>query len=302
MSLLRAAFVSLRPHQWTKNLLVFAALVFSKHLFEADAFMRTVLAFGVFCGLSGAVYLVNDVADVERDRLHPAQEASARGQRAARAKGGAPLRGGPRPGCLAPVVRARAALPRLCRWPTSLLNLWYSFRIKNAVILDVIAISLGFVLRAVAGAVAIAVTISEWLLVCTFLLALFLALSKRRHELVSLEANATGHRAILAEYSPYLLDQMISVVTASCLVAYCFYTMAQETVVRYGTDRLSWTIPFVLYGIFRYLYLVHQKEQGGSPTDVLLTDWPLLADVALWALAVVLIVYTASGAPVPRAL
>jgi 4-hydroxybenzoate polyprenyltransferase len=301
MSLLRAAFVSLRPHQWTKNLLVFAALVFSKHLFEADAFMRTVLAFGVFCGLSGAVYLVNDVADVERDRLHPRKRLRpvASGQLAPKA-----------------ALLVAAALAAVCLAASFglglpflasalaylLLNLWYSFWIKNAVILDVIAISLGFVLRAVAGGIAIAVTISQWLLVCTFLLALFLALSKRRHELVSLEANATGHRAILAEYSPYLLDQMISVVTASCLVAYCFYTMAQETVDRYGTDRLSWTVPFVLYGIFRYLYLVHQKEQGGSPTDVLLTDWPLLADVALWAVAVVLIVYTASGAPVPRAL
>jgi 4-hydroxybenzoate polyprenyltransferase len=181
-----------------------------------------------------------------------------------------------------------------------LLNLAYSFRLKNAVILDVLAISLGFVLRAVAGAVAISVRISDWLLVCTFLLALFLALSKRRHELVSLSDGASGHRAILAEYSPYLLDQMISVVTASCLMAYCFYTMAPETVEKYKTDRLSWTIPLVLYGIFRYLYLVHQKEQGGNPTDVLLTDWPLLVDVALWAAAVVAIVYTAPGVPAPR--
>ncbi|HEY5907325.1 MAG TPA: decaprenyl-phosphate phosphoribosyltransferase, partial [Vicinamibacteria bacterium] len=151
----------------------------------------------------------------------------------------------------------------------------------------------------VAGAVAIAVHISDWLLVCTFLLALFLALSKRRHELVSLSDGASGHRAILAEYSPYLLDQMVAVVTASCLMAYCFYTLAPETVEKYRTDRLSWTVPFVLYGIFRYLYLVHQKEQGGSPTDVLLTDWPLLVDVALWAVAIVAIVYTAGGAPVP---
>jgi len=188
----------------------------------------------------------------------------------------------------------------LCSAAYLALNLAYSYRLKDAVILDVIAISLGFVLRAVAGAVAISVRISDWLLVCTFLLALFLALSKRRHELVSLSEGASDHRAILAEYSPYLLDQMIGVVTASCLVAYCFYTMAPETVEKYRTDQLSWTIPFVLYGIFRYLYLVHQKDQGGNPTDVLLTDRPLLLDVALWATAVVVIVYSASGAPVPR--
>ncbi|HEY6546633.1 MAG TPA: UbiA prenyltransferase family protein, partial [Vicinamibacteria bacterium] len=187
----------------------------------------------------------------------------------------------------------------ICAASYLLLNLAYSLRLKNVVILDVIAISLGFVLRAVAGAVAISVHISDWLLVCTFLLALFLALSKRRHELVSLSDGASGHRAILAEYSPYLLDQMVAVVTASCLMAYCFYTLAPETVEKYRTNRLSWTVPFVLYGIFRYLYLVHQKEQGGSPTDVLLTDWPLLVDVALWAVAIVAIVYTAGGAPVP---
>jgi 4-hydroxybenzoate polyprenyltransferase len=301
MTFLRAAFVSLRPHQWTKNLLVFAALAFSKHLFEADALLRTLVAFVVFCGLSGAVYLVNDVADLERDRLHPRKRLRplASGQIGAR-----------------PALATASLLAALCLAASAFLggpflvsaagyltmNLAYSFWLKDAVILDVIAISLGFVLRAVAGAVAISVHISDWLLVCTFLLALFLALSKRRHELVSLSDGASEHRAILAEYSPYLLDQMISVVTASCLMAYCFYTMAPETVEKYQTDRLSWTIPLVLYGIFRYLYLVHQKEQGGSPTDVLLTDWPLLVDVALWAVAVVLIVYTAGGAPVPRAL
>ena len=179
------------------------------------------------------------------------------------------------------------------------LNLAYSFRLKEVVIIDVLCVSLGFVLRAVAGAVSIAVQISDWLLVCTLLLALFLALAKRRHELTSLANAATGHRKILAEYSPYLLDQMISVVTASCLTAYAFYTMAPDTVEKYRTEKLAWTIPFVLYGIFRYLYLVHQKEQGGSPTDILATDRPLLVNVFLWAAAIVLVVYTASGDPMP---
>jgi 4-hydroxybenzoate polyprenyltransferase len=179
------------------------------------------------------------------------------------------------------------------------LNLLYSFSLKEVVILDVLAISMGFVLRAVAGAVAIGVLISDWLLICTILLALFLTLSKRRHELTSLSDTAVSHRPTLQEYSPYLLDQMIAVVTASCVTSYAFYTTAQETRDKFQTDRLAWTLPFVLYGIFRYLYLVHRKEQGGSPTDVLLTDRPLLVAVALWALTVVVILYTAKGLPVP---
>lgn len=279
--------------------MVFAALALSKHLFEREPLWRALLAFAVFCGLSGAVYLVNDLADLERDRLHPrkrlrplASGALDRGTAggAAALIGVASLAGAwSLGGAFAGVALAYA-----------LLNLAYSFWLKNVVIVDVISISLGFVLRAVAGALAIAVPFSDWLLVCTTFLALFLALAKRRHEITSLQDDAAGHRRSLAEYSPYLLDQMISVVTASCLVAYAFYTLAPETVEKYRTDRLAWTIPFVLYGIFRYLYLVHRKEQGGSPTDILLTDRPLLVDVALWVVAIVVIVYTAPGAPMPR--
>jgi 4-hydroxybenzoate polyprenyltransferase len=281
-----------------KNLVVFAALAFSKHLFERGPLLRSVLAFALFCGLSGAVYLLNDVADVERDRLHPVKRGRpiASGDLAVRtammiaiglglaALGGSWLLG---PGFL------------ICAACYLVLNLLYSFWLKEVVIVDALAVSLGFVIRAVAGGVAIGVAVSDWLLICTVLFALFLSLSKRRHELTSLSAAAPGHRAILAEYSPYLLDQMIGVVTASCLMAYAFYTTAEETRQKFQTDRLAWTIPFVLYGIFRYLYLVHQKEKGGSPTDVLLTDRPLLVAVALWAAVVVAIIYTAPGPPVP---
>jgi 4-hydroxybenzoate polyprenyltransferase len=277
---------------------VFAALVFSKHLFERGPLLRSLLAFALFCALSGAVYLLNDVADVERDRLHPVKRRRpvASGELAVRtaalvaaglglaALGGSWL--------LGPAVLISAAC-------YVVLNLLYSLWLKEVVIVDVLAVSLGFVIRAVAGGVAIGVAVSDWLLICTVLFALFLSLSKRRHELTSLSDAAPGHRASLAEYSPYLLDQMIGVVTASCLMAYAFYTTAEETRQKFQTDRLAWTIPFVLYGIFRYLYLVHQKEKGGSPTDVLLTDRPLLVAVALWAAAVVAIVYTAQGPPVP---
>jgi 4-hydroxybenzoate polyprenyltransferase len=288
---------ALRPHQWTKNLLIFAPIGLSKHLFERDAFFRASLAFVLFCGLSGTVYLINDLADIERDRLHPKKRLRPLASGAlsvGAARVAALVLGLSCLGLSALLGRAflAAALAYLA------LNLLYTFWLKRVVILDVIAISLGFVLRAVAGAVAISVQFSDWLLVCTLLLALFLALAKRRHELVSLDG--TDHREILAEYSPYLLDQMISVVTASCLMAYAFYTLAPETVEKYRTDRLAWTIPFVLYGIFRYLYLVHGKEEGGSPTDLLLTDRPLLADVALWAAALVAIVYTAGGVPAAR--
>jgi 4-hydroxybenzoate polyprenyltransferase len=297
---LRAVWTSLRPHQWTKNLAVFAALALSKHLFEPEPLARAVLAFVLFCALSGSVYLLNDVADFERDRLHPLKRLRPI------ARGALPRRAA---ALLAVGLALASAIASLLLGPMFascavfylVLNLLYSFYLKDAVILDVLCISLGFVLRAVAGAVAIGVVISEWLLVCTLLLALFLALAKRRHELVNLGAGAAGHRKALSEYSPYLLDQMISVVTASTLTAYAFYTLAPETVAKYRTDRLAWTIPFVLYGIFRYLYLVHQKEQGGSPTDILITDRPLLVTVALWAAAIVLIVYTASGAPMPLA-
>ena len=179
------------------------------------------------------------------------------------------------------------------------LNLAYSFGLKHVVILDVLSVSLGFVMRALAGAYAIDAPVTEWLLVLALLLALFLSLAKRRHEITSLSGDAASHRAILAEYSPYLIDQMTSVVTASVVTAYTFYTLSPETVQKFGTEKLSWTLPLVLYGIFRYLYLVHQKERGDSPTDMLLTDRPLLVTVALWVVLVVAILYTAQGAAIP---
>ena len=296
----QAFWLSLRPHQWTKNLMVFAATALSKHLFEWGPLEKSVLAFVIFCALSGTVYLLNDVADLERDRLHPRKRLR-------------PIASGalsPRAAALLALVLGLASLGLsallglpfvLCAGLYLALNVLYSFRLKEIVILDVLSVSLGFVLRAVAGGVAIGVLVSDWLLVCTLLLAMFLALAERRHELVSLTTSATGHRKILAEYSPYLLDQMISVVTASCLTAYAFYTMAPDTVQKYRTEKLAWTIPFVLYGIFRYLYLVHQKEKGGSPTDILVTDRPLLLNVFLWAMALLWIVYSAGGNPMPLA-
>ena len=271
----------LRPTQWVKNLLIFAALIFSMHLFNSESVLRTLVAFASFCLVASASYMMNDVHDAERDRRHPAKRLrpvasgriaaqSALGAAAALAAAGMVLAMALGRG-MAAVVAAYAVLQIL-----------YSFALKDMVILDVMAIAAGFVLRAVAGGVAIDVYVSPWLMICTFLLALFLGFSKRRHEVVLLEGEAGAHRQTLRDYSPYFLDQMISVVTASTVLAYAIYTVSPEVREKLHTDSLYLTIPFVLYGIFRYLYLVHRREGGGNPTHELLTDRPLWVNVVLW--------------------
>ncbi len=282
--------ISLRPAQWTKNLLVFAGLLFGRELFNVWALERAAAAFAIFCALSGVVYLVNDISDRDNDRRHPLKA------RRPIASGALPL--SVAIGAAVALTAAGLAGAFALSLPfagvalayLALLTL-YSGPLKHIVIIDVLTIAIGFVLRAMAGAVAIGVLISHWLLVCTILLALFIALAKRRHELVLLANGATSHRPILGEYSPYLLDQMIAVVTASTLIAYVFYTISPETEQKFGTQWLGLTIPFPLYGIFRYLYLVHQREGGGSPADMLLNDRPLLVCVALWVAAVILLIY-----------
>ena len=285
---------SLRPEQWTKNLLVFAGLLFGGRLLDGDALLVALVTFVVFCALSGSVYLVNDVTDREADQRHPLKRTRpiASGQLSA----GAALVAAVilSAAALATAFAIRPLLGAVAAVYLVLLGL-YSVALKHLVIVDVLTIAMGFVLRAVAGALAVGVPIGQWLLVCTTLLALFLALSKRRHELTLLGEGATDHRRILDEYSPYLLDQMIAVVTASTLIAYTVYATSAETAIRLGTARLGLTIPFVLYGIFRYLYLVHQKRGGGSPATLLLTDRPLLACVALWAATVVVLLYSRLG-------
>lgn len=282
--------LSLRPSQWTKNLLVFAPLLFAVKLFDLQSVARATGGFAVFCALSSVVYLINDVMDRDGDRRHPRKRLRpiAAGELSASA---ALLTAA----LLATTALAGAALMgwRFAAVAASYVALQtlYSVALKHIVIIDVLTLSIGFVLRAIAGAVVIDVVSSHWLFVCTILLALFIALAKRRHELVLLADGAASHRPILDEYSAYLLDQMIAVVTASTLIAYIFYTISPETEQKFGTSWLGLTIPFPLYGIFRYLYLVHRREGGGSPSDLLLNDRPLLACVTLWVIAVVLIVY-----------
>jgi 4-hydroxybenzoate polyprenyltransferase len=289
-SVLLNLLISLRPGQWTKNLFVFAALVFAQRLGDTDAVMKAVIAFFVFCALSSTVYLINDVLDREQDRRHPLKTHRPIASGAL----------GPPLALAAAAVVGIAAM--IAAWTLGrqffqtaaayvVLLIAYSAFLKHIVILDVLTIAIGFVLRTFGGAVVIDVHFSNWLLLLTLLGALFLGLSKRRAELVALASGASDHRRSLAEYSPYLLDQMISVVTSSTLVAYAFYTISPETVQRFGTEHLLLTMPFPLYGIFRYLYLVHQREGGGDPSEMLLTDRPLLLCVAAWGLAVIAILY-----------
>jgi len=286
MHLIRA----MRPRQWTKNLLVFAGLIFGQKLDDPGCRWIALAAFGVFCLLSSAVYLLNDVHDRDADRLHPVKSKRPIASGAL----------GPPVALAASALLAAGALV-VAFWintafgliAASYLGLMaaYTLSIKHVVILDVLALSGGFVLRAAAGAAAVHVTFSHWLLLLTLLGALFLALSKRRAEIVALSSGAESHRKSLGEYSLYLLDQMIGVVTASTLLAYAFYTISPDTVDKFGTDKLILTVPFPLYGIFRYLYLLHQREGGGSPSDTLLEDRPIQICVALWAASVIVILY-----------
>jgi 4-hydroxybenzoate polyprenyltransferase len=294
VSTFRLLLISLRPEQWSKNLFLFAGVLFGARLLDIEAIGRATAGFAIFCALSGVVYLFNDLADRAGDQRHPLKRLRpiASGRLSPRIAFTAALLFG--------VVALAAAVwlsPMFAMYAGAYVALLvvYSVVLKHLVIIDVLTIAAGFVLRAAAGAVVVFVPISHWLLVCMTLLALFLVLSKRRHELTLLGDDATTHRPILEEYSPYLLDQMIAVVTASTLVAYAVYSTSAETAERLKTTRLGVTIPFVLYGIFRYLYLVHQKRGGGSPADLLLTDRPLLACVGLWALCVALILYSPLG-------
>lgn len=282
--------LSLRPAQWTKNLILFAGLIFGGKLLDADAAIAAALGFVVFCVLSGAVYLVNDVRDIDADRQHPLKStrpiasgaispASALTAAAVLAVGAMGLAW-----WLGPAFAAVAATYVV------LLTI-YSVVLKHIVILDVLTIALGFVLRAAAGAAVVNVAVSHWLLVVTLLGALFLALGKRRGEIATLAGGGASYRPILADYSTGLLDQMITIVAASTLLAYTFYTINPETVARFRTDRLVLTLPFPLYGLFRYLYLIHQREGGANPSETLLSDRPILACVALGACAVAVIIY-----------
>ncbi len=286
---------SLRPRQWIKNLIVFAALIFSQRLTDSGLATRALIGFLLFCATSGAIYIINDLFDADRDRMHPvkAQRPIASG-----ALGTAPAVSAASVLLLGSLVVGFTLSPPFgaILLIYAILNVLYSFWLKEVVIIDVMVIATGFVLRAIGGGLIIDVTISRWLVICTILLSLFLAFCKRRQELENL-TDAGGHRVSLREYSVEYIDQMINVVTASTVVAYTFYTLSPEVEHKLGTPHLYLTVPFVLYGIFRYLYLVHRRGIGGNPTRALLADRPLLVCVGLWGLMVILLLYTANPIP-----
>jgi 4-hydroxybenzoate polyprenyltransferase len=287
--MIKAVIMSMRPGHWVKNLIVFAALIFAQEYTDAVRVLLAIIAFISFCFGTSAVYIINDIFDRENDKKHPVKS------RRPIASGKITIPSATFTAVilliLSLVLAAYANLLTVLALTTYiLLNLAYSAYLKHVVIIDVMSIAAGFVLRAAAGGFAIEVPISPWLLVCTILLALFLGFGKRRHELALLNDEAINHRKALANYSTPFLDQMISVVTASTVVAYAFYTLSPEVVEHFGTHWLSATIPFVLYGIFRYLYLIFHKEMGGNPTRLMLTDLPLLLCVMLWLVTVLIVI------------
>jgi 4-hydroxybenzoate polyprenyltransferase len=289
---MRTLVRQMRVRQWTKNLVVFAGVIFSVHFTNLHELARASRAFAAFCLLASAVYTLNDLRDVEGDRLHPKKKFRpiASGQLSV-------------PGAwtlLSALLLAAAALTislgrnfAVTAAIYLLLNLAYTFGLKRVVLVDVMLIALGFVLRAVAGVEVLSVPeeISPWLLVCTLFLALFLAVGKRRHERVLLAEQAEGHRKTLSEYPPELVDQMIPVVTAATVISYTIYTISPATVDKFGTERLVYSVPFVVYGVFRYLYLIYRRQRGGSPSEVLLTDLPTLINVLLWMITVLAVLF-----------
>jgi 4-hydroxybenzoate polyprenyltransferase len=280
---------AMRPKQWIKNLLIYAALVFDQQLFQPEPFLRTTAGFVLFCMGASAVYLVNDLADIERDRQHPKKR-----QR--------PLASGE---LSAGVARITAVLlfgfSIACGFLLSpgfgailllyiTLNLLYSFWLKHVPIIDVLVLASNYVLRVAAGVTLITVErFSPWMYVCITLLALFIGLGKRRAEMMLLAGEAESHRQVLDGYTIPFIDQLLAIVSSTAIVAYSLYTFSAVNLPE--NHLMMLTIPFVIYGIFRYLFLIHVEDQGGAPEELLFADKPLMATVVLWGLAVVLILY-----------
>ena len=287
--MLLALLQTMRPKQWTKNGVVFAALVFDGQLFHVAPFLRTLAGFLVLCLLSSTVYLVNDLADIEKDRLHPK-------------KRNRPLASGrlsPSAAVIAAVALLAVAVPASfwLSWRFGVIgliylasNLAYSYGLKNVVILDVLVVAMGYVLRVGAGVALITVErFSPWLYICMSLLALFMSFGKRRGELVLMHGNSGESRRVLQDYTLSYLDELINLVSSATVMAYSLYTFSAPNLPE--NHAMMLTIPFVLYGIFRYLYLIHIKGEGGAPDELVLTDRPLQLTFALWGLTAVGVLY-----------
>jgi len=289
----KALLKTMRPKQWIKNIFIFAAVVFDKQLTDPIALLNTIVAVIAFCLVSSAVYLVNDLVDMDKDRQHPT-------------KRNRPLPSGKlsrRVALVAAIALPGVCIPLAFAFNVTLgaillgyltLMLLYTFYLKHIVIIDVMTIAAGFVLRVAAGAAVIEVArFSPWLYVCMTLLALFLGVGKRRHELFTLGVNANNHRASLEHYSLEMIDQMSVVVTSSAIMAYSLYTFSAQGLPRSndGQPLMMLTIPFVLYAIFRYQYLIHVRREGGTPEDIVLGDLPFLVDLALYGASVLVLMY-----------
>ena len=291
MKTLSPLLTALRPDHWIKNTFVLIPLVFAKQLFHFQSVLMGLTAVGSFCLLAGATYLINDIVDLKADRVHPSKKHR-------------------------PLASGRISI-RTAKWTAALLlglslllgsflgtgfllvlliylavQFAYNLKLKEVVILDIFCVSAGFFLRVIGGGVAVNVIISNWLIICTISIAMFLTLGKRRSELTLLGVEkACQHRKVFVHYSHYLLDQMIAIVTAITLLSYMLYCISPQTIAKFHTEHLIYTFPFVLYGIFRYLHLIHKKRKGESPGRVLTSDWPLLSSVVLWGICCVLIIY-----------
>jgi 4-hydroxybenzoate polyprenyltransferase len=287
---LRGLLIEIRPQEWIKNLLVFSGLVFSRSFFEHNYLLFSIGGFVAFCFISSGIYIFNDICDLEKDKIHPTKK-------------NRPIASGN-----LNINIARIAMILLFVFGTTLalylsfpfaiaiaiylsLSLAYSLGLKNAVILDVLIISSGFVIRAIAGALVLHVEVSAWLVLCTSMVALLVGFGKRRHELVLLEENAGSHRASLNDYSLQFIDSMMTICAGAAVVCYALYTMADDTISRFQTRNLLVTLPFVIYGIFRYLFLIHKRKQGGDPVQLLFRDKPTLLNLLLWIITVCLVIY-----------
>lgn len=293
MKTIRAIFKLARPQQWTKNVFVLTVLIFAGEALNLDAVILTILTFASFCLAASAVYYLNDYKDIDEDRKHPT-------------KCTRPLASGELPksagliGYLVLVAGALAIPAAFINFPTAgivavylILNAAYSAGLKHVVIIDVVVLASGFVLRILAGATALAVLPSPWLVLCGVMISLFLGFTKRRAEVVLLKDRAKEHRKVLAQYSRAYLDQAISIVTAATVVGYVLYTVDERTIELVGSRAMIVTVPFVLYGIFRYLYLVYQADShsGGDPTKTIFTDVPLLITGGLWGILSMLVIF-----------
>jgi 4-hydroxybenzoate polyprenyltransferase len=288
--MVKALLISMRPKQWTKNLIIFAGLVFSQNIFHPDYLVTSMVAFAAFCLNASAIYLINDIKDLEADKLHPIKKSRPL------ASGRISMLKAATTAVLLSILSLGLAFQLNRDFGFLVLTYWglmilYSFKLKQVVVVDILVISGGFIIRAVSGAVVLDVVISRWLLACAIFLSLFLILAKRRVEIIELGSNAGDHRGTLQEYGERFLDQMIAAVTACTIISYVLYTVDPGTVEKFNTTGLIWTVPFVIYGIFRYLYLVYQRNLGGRPEMILVTDKPLLLSVFLWIVASIFIVY-----------